>query len=452
LSKPSQKDDIDALGQEFCTWFKQLFFQPGSTGAEAWLPERLEYQFAVSSPSENGEKILFAEAYHHRPLDWYAFDVESNSPGLGETAPTKATDIQGQATKSFIPTQVVFEGSPNTRWWTFEDRRTNFGDIKPETTDIAKIMLLDFGLIYANDWFVVPYTLPAGVITQIKGMSVTNVFGERLWIEAAGSGVDDSWQRWSMFTMNTKGNMGEFADTSLLLLPTVPKIQEGRPREQVTFIRDELSNMVWGIEKVILLANGESKPGAEAGGEIQKLSKKQVDDLVKRLQESERALNGKVSLTEAEEKELNKIHVLLQNAAPLKFNAGLRYQVMNSVPEHWIPFIPVHVDNNNREIQLQRAAMPRIIEGDPNSPKKIRPRTSILREGLDQEFRTAYYIHEEEVPRAGIQVSQSFQRARSQDGRVWVWLGLQKQIGRGEGSSGLAFDQLLPAGQSKPPA
>ena len=49
-------------------------------------------------------------------------------------------------------------------------------------------------------------------------------------------------------------------------------------------------------------------------------------------------------------------------------SAPIRYQVMSTVPEHWIPFIPVHVARQHREIQLQRAAMPRIIEGDPDPP------------------------------------------------------------------------------------
>ncbi len=53
---------------------------------------------------------------------------------------------------------------PNTRWWAFEDSRTNFGDIKPDTTDIAKLLLIEFGLVYANDWFLLPYALPAGSI------------------------------------------------------------------------------------------------------------------------------------------------------------------------------------------------------------------------------------------------------------------------------------------------
>jgi hypothetical protein len=36
----------------------------------------------------------------------------------------------------------------------------------------------------------------------------------------------------------------------------------------------------------------------------------------------------------------------------------------------------------------------------------------------------------------------SFQRTRWRDGRACVWLGVRKQTGRGEGSSGLAFDRI----------
>jgi hypothetical protein len=116
---------------------------------------------------------------------------------------------------------------------------------------------------------------------------------------------------------------------------------------------------------------------------------------------------------------------------------------MNTVPENWIPFVPVHVPGSNREIQLQRAAMPRILEGDPDPPAKVRPRTSLLREGLDRASAEPYFVHEEEVPRAGVHLAQAFQRTRWRTGRVVVWLGAHKSTGRGEGSSGLAFDRLV---------
>ena len=118
---------------------------------------------------------------------------------------------------------------------------------------------------------------------------------------------------------------------------------------------------------------------------------------------------------------------------------------MTSVPEHWIPFVPVHIkEDDNREIQLQRASMLRIIEGDTVKPAKIKPETSFMREGLEDEPKLPYYVREEEVPRAGVQVIEAFQRTRWINGEVFVWLGNQKKTGRGEGSSGLAFDQIIP--------
>jgi hypothetical protein len=56
-----------------------------------------------------------------------------------------------------------------------------------------------------------------------------------------------------------------------------------------------------------------------------------------------------------------------------------------------------------------------------------------------------YFLHEEEVPRAGIIVDQSFRRTRWTKGEAYVWLGVQKQTGRGERSSGLAFDKIVSA-------
>ena len=405
------ESQVDTLAQKFQAFFARLFYQPTKTNEHAWTPDRFEYQFACSAPEANGEKVFTAEEYYHGHLDWYNLDIDPGASALDETTP--APNLPAPDTQTLIPTPLSFPGMPSTRWWALEENRTNFGDVKPDTTDLAKLLLIEFGLVYANDWFLIPYQLPAGSIARISGMAVTNVFGERTWIEAAGRGPDDAWQRWAMFNLNIKGKGNEPADTSILLLPTVPKIQESRPLEEILLIRDEVANMVWGVEKTVLLPNGASKPGSEAATETLAFYKA---DLARRLETG-------------------------PPAAPPDYKAKIFYQVMTSVPEHWIPFIPVHVPGDNREIQLQRAAMPRILEGDdPNNTKKIRPRTVLLREGLDA--KKAYFIHEEEVPRAGARVVQSFQRTRWRDGRVVLWLGVRKQTGRGEGSSGLAFDQI----------
>jgi hypothetical protein len=309
---------------------------------------------------------------------------------------------------------VSFSGMPNTRWWAFEDRKTNFGDIDASTTDLAKLLFMEFALVYANDWFVIPYTLPAGAVATVRGLVVTNVFGERLWIEAAGSGTDADWQRWSMFTIDVAGQAGAKADTSLLLLPTVTKILRSPPTEEVMLLRDEVANMVWGVEQTIPVATGESKRGIEAARQT-------------------------LAFLEA------RLAVQLGGPppAPVPANAPIRYRVMNTVPENWIPFIPVHVAGSNRAIQLQRAAMPRILEGDPNPPVKVEPRTVLLREGLDRLPAQPYFVFEEEVPRAGARLMQTFERARWTDGRVYTWLRVRRQTGRGEGSSGLGFDELV---------
>jgi hypothetical protein len=414
------KSAADDAGPRYVAWFEKLYFVPREEQGDAWQPERLEYQFACAAPDgQGGEKVLAAEEYYHEHLDWYNFDWDKSRQSLDgtpdnlEASPGPSLEKQ-YLTRSFIPAPVRFNGMPDTRWWAFEDGKTNFGDIKPGTTDLAKLLLIEFGLVYANDWFLFPYTVPAGSVLNIKGLAITNTFGERFWIEPAGRGADDSWQRWTMFSLNVKGSKDEPADLTLLVLPTAPKVQESPPLEQIALIRDEMANMVWGIETAVPMPHGGSREGHIAAAEYH--------GYLQALLDQQNAVTPPV---------------------PKEWKAPFRYNIMTTVPENWIPFVPEHVDGSQRQIQLRRAAMPRYLENDPApSFERVRPRTTLLRAGLDAG--KPYYIHEQEVPRAGVQVLQSFQRTRWNDGRVFTWLGARKRTGRGEGHSGLAFDQILP--------
>ena len=49
------------------------------------------------------------------------------------------------------------------------------------------------------------------------------------------------------------------------------------------------------------------------------------------------------------------------------------------------------------------------------------------------------------MPRAGLLVTQRYRRTRWRDGRVVVWYAAAAFDGRGEGSSGLAFDRIADA-------
>ena len=182
-------------------------------------------------------------------------------------------------------------------------------------------------------------------------------------------------------------------------------------------MRDEMANMVWGVERTVPLATGDTRRGSEVAGE----------GLAHR-----RVLGEATPAVEP------------PPAAPIA------YRAMLMPPEHWIPFVPVHVAGDSRETQLQRAALPRIIEGSSVPIERVRPRTTLLREGLDETPARSYLVHEEEVPREGTNVALAFQRARWRDGSAVVWLSARRGTGHGEGSSGLAFDQLTETGGGAP--
>jgi hypothetical protein len=108
--------------------------------------------------------------------------------------------------------------------------------------------------------------------------------------------------------------------------------------------------------------------------------------------------------------------------------ASVRYILGTDVPYNWFPFIPLHVPGSSRSIQLQRARMP--------GADRVR-RTAILSPP------TPYYINEEEVPRAGKIVTVTCKRSRWLNGATITWIGRRVTTGRGEGSSGPAFDQIV---------
>lgn len=413
-----KRDDIDIAALKWLAWFENLFLQPGDENP-SWRPEYLEHQFAVSAPEAGAEKVLVADEYHHGHLDWFSLDIDQSRDTLGDIDDggngNGGDAAAGTVTRTFVPSSVRFGGMPHPRWWQFEDWNTNLSFVTPDTTDLNKLLLLDFMLIYSNDWFIVPVTLPDGTLANVRGLTVTNVFGEKIWVEAAGRGPDENWQRWNMYTLAIKGTDNVPADLTYVLLPVARKVQEGQPLEEVFLLRDEIANMVWGVETRVPLPSGRSQRGRETAYEFH-----------------------------------NKLQQLVTPGGAVvdpdivETDAAIRYELVNSVPENWIPFVPVHLENSMRQIQLQRASMPRILEGDDDPPKKIEPRTSLLREGLDEATARPYFVHEEEVHRAGVRVTASFQRSRRRDGQVVTWVGIRKQTGRGEGASGLAFDQARP--------
>lgn len=387
-----EKAALKEAGAKLLAWSRRLYRTAESAGDDAWAPRYLEYQFACAAqptdPSST-QTVLVADQYDQGRLEWYAFAVDASSPGaIPPRAPDGGTPTPGSPALSFIPAPVSFGGMPSHRYWEFESRKTEFAAIDANTTDMAKLLLTEFALLYGNDWCVIPYELDVGTLSELPGLLVKDDFGETTLIHAAGRGVDDQWQRWSMFTLSTNAADGS-ADTRLLLAPTVTNTLEGDRQEEVLFLRDEMANMVWAVEKTVPSASGSGVDGY------------------------------RVSRAAAVTPTVPPMHPTVANA---------RYVLGTDVPNNWHPFIPVHVPGNPRSVQLQRARMPG-------------PARTIY--GQILKLPSPYYINEEEAPRAGKIVSRGFQRARGSDGSTFLWLGRRAMTGRGEGSSGLAFDQVI---------
>lgn len=410
----TDKPALETLAAAFVAWFERLVLPAPSDDQDSWDPQRLDYRFRVTAPDgAGGSRQYLAGGFHGGRLDWWAADVENVTPGelppsAGQSPPPGSFST---LTSGMLPAPVTFAGMPATRWWAFEDGQVNLGNVDAASTDLATLLFLEFSLVYANDWFLVPVSLPVASVAQVLGLAVTDVFGDRTWVTPAGSGPGDAWQRWSMFSTSLVGPGP--ADTSLLVLPVVAKIQDADPHEEVMFVRDEMANMVWGVERTIPSGAGGGMPGPMSAAETRVFFTR---------------LAAGVPPPPATEPRV----------------ADDRYQTMGSVPEQWIPFLPVHVDGDNRQIQLQRAALPRIVPNDPAPPVPVEPRTALLRVGRDLQVPVGYLVHEEEVSRAGTLLSQRFRRTRDVGGRAVVWVAVDRGPGRGGGSSGLAFDQLVP--------
>ncbi|HEY3170690.1 MAG TPA: hypothetical protein VGK08_06775, partial [Thermoanaerobaculia bacterium] len=250
----------------------------------------------------------------------------------------------------------------------------------------------------------------------IESLTVHDVFGGVTSVPRADRSTalasSPPTERWTMFSTAIQGAPSgdrTVADFFVLAPSAPPAYQVGTALEDVRFVRDEMANMVWAVEQTTEGESGRALSGAER----------------------DRARTVRPPAPEA----------LAPEGAP-----PLRYLIETTVPEHWIPFLPVVLDPARGSIRLERAAMLRPDPaGGPAEP--ILPRGRILTpSSVGPEAR--YRVFEEEVTRSGLRVLRVPVRTRWMDGSTHLWIVRRKQAGRGEGSSGLRFDLGEPNGPS----
>lgn len=365
------------------TWY-DTFYQEAAA-ATAWIPERMEYEFAVSGKTGEGEVVLAVLEYFEGTLDWFSFVVRPGQT-LG------ASEARTSLSRIFLPAPVTFRGMPSSRFWEFEDGAVNLAQIDAAPHDLARLLLVKFALEYSNDWFAVPIELPVGSLSQIRALVVTNTFGERILIPHT-SQVDGASSPWQMFALT------QDAQHLFFLPPVLGPNLHSQPMEEVLFLRDEMANVAWGVERIV-----ESEVG--------------------------RRLDRYEAYQEARQKKE-------QTGRPSDGDSvdgeTLTYRLGTTVPEYWIPLLPVLKDAS---IRLKRGVIPEIVSGELS--RLHEPLGRILEPGRE------LLLQDEEVPREGARVTRSYQYSRWVDGSTHLWIGRRKQPGRGEGSSGLRFDVAEP--------
>lgn len=379
-------------------WITAVWGKFGMSDPLDWNPERLEYSSSIAAAAPNSLPVTITV----RPggtgdFAWHTLQQQSGGPTADITI--SARDVQ-TFTRSVIPGHVRFRGMPNARWWDFEHNQMDFGSVAPDKRDLAKLMVIDFMLAQGNDWFTVPLELETGSLCRIDSLIVHDVFGGTTTTARADSSTAVTTPRWTLFSTPVGDQAAGLADYFLLPSNVGSFADEGVVIEEVHFLRDEMANMAWAVE--FKTENGLGEPWL---GSDRDLAINAVQDI---------GANP------------------IQPDDPTR--PSLRYQLETRVPENWIPLLPVTINPAEGDIALERGAMLR----DQLPPIPILPAGRILRPS--SRARKPYRIREEEIPREGLTVSRVMCRARGCDGKTYLWIGRRKQIGRGEGSSGLRFD------------
>lgn len=407
--------DFEEAKTIFLNWFKNTYNQPISDQGISWNDRKFEYEFSVSAPdttaSNAPQTVLLADKYKDGTLDWYSFDRSPTGTSLQESPAYTINNgdvVLPSSVQTYIPHTIEFKGMPKARWWEFEDKNVDLAKMLAQKQDISKLVVMEFGLIYSNDWFVIPHSIPDASLTEVKGLVVTDVFGQQFRVNrAAPTGAGTNWQKWDMYNLSKRGVSQQESYGRLLMAPRLKERLESEPLERVMMLRDEMANMVWGVEEVV--------PNELMGG-----------------------MDGKNASNELQ-KYLAANYTPLVPASYIPNAADHRFQMSNAVPENWIPFIAVNPDIQGRTIMLQRATMKRYI-GNDYTDELIKPRTFILSPGIENA--EPYFINEEATSKSGFVISTNFQRTRWYGGSTFTWLGHKVQTGRGEGNSGLKFDIL----------
>jgi hypothetical protein len=367
----AERDTLLAVTTPWLSWYRdEVSPRPG--GDDAWFGERLEYRFRAAA----GDRVLEALAHDGGAIDWHTFDASSETVDEAPASADEQADVH-----ALLASPLRYPGMPADRLWEMEDAQVNLGLVEAEPWDLARLLVAEFALTYGNDWLVVPIDVPFGSLTTVESVVYTTTFGERFVVKPTAEVSPDG--KWRMFTITTPD--GTSSD-GLLIAPSAVAVQEGQPVEEVLFLRDEMANMCWAVERSV---QGPSGLARDRGRERDNPS--------------------------------------APGSGPVK-SADLDYLLQTGVPARWIPYLPR--TSGYRAIKLVQGAMPGAEGNEPLG--RLLNRADLQK------------LHDAEIPREGVAVRRQPSVARRADGSYLRWVTRRVSVGRGEGSSQLAFDSATP--------
>lgn len=456
--------------KDYLSWFASRYLPKDANKVSAWKVQDLGYDFTAT----NSVAKYQADDYVGGRVSWYSFDVDSMQDSVSDLEKDnyKRKDVRREAIDS-LPVLASYPGSPNKRLWEFENKDVFMGNSKDMQAK-GNVAFMQFATMYGNDWMLCPLKTEIGQYIEVESIEVYDTFGIRSEItKRAGlqdKGAETFGQRWQMFT-NTPVQVDAYDEMSakykeryangLLFPPSLIRTLEGEPLEEVSLLRDEMANMVWGVETRIEDGCGSSLDAdllaSEVGQYLEDKYAEQVDEVKTALAVENVMENGEET-----------------TRVTSGYQSDYKYSLMTSVPLNWIPFVPQRLKSKEerakyagfqggREIILRRGKMPYFFK-DGYYP--VRPLSSILkveteepaitqtvpggRGVTNQKIQSAakvkekpLFIKEEEVQGVGSVIRKNCQRSRWLNGQTYTWMGYTRQIKYTQGVSGLEFDNLL---------
>ncbi len=391
---------VQQIATAWLAWYDGLFTEPASPADDAWTPSRLEYAVSVSTrlSAQPQDALTFsASEFDGGRLDWSSFDL--NGKFNIDTTGDHAFVALNETT---VPSPVTFRGAPAPRFWEVEDAKVAYGLLTAGPTDLAHLLMIEYASTYGNDWYVVPLTVPVGTVTRVDSLVVTDTFGVRSLLRPIGDPAlaKPYFSMWQSASMRYAGDpSGAPISNRFFLPPTIGRSIDGAPLEDVLFLRDEMANLAWGIERSI-----------------------------------EGATETPVTLANGSAP----TDVAPSPATPAVPDAPPRYLLSTTVPDNWIPLLPVQLDDHGNLVsRLKRGAVLQ-----PDGTMKVHHARSEALNAL-----ASLLLYDEEIPREGVHITRRRRLARSMDGTTYMWTAFRNEVGSGEGSAGLRFDQLEGDGQ-----